>query len=119
MTSAFHRQLSLAERLLADGAEVRAYDPQAMEKVAARNSSLRLTKDEYEAANGAEAVIVATEWPQFKQLDWGTIFNSMARPLIIDTRNLLNPQQMIDLGFEYYSVGRSMDRRLAAASSGH
>lgn len=112
----FSPAVELVRRLLAEGADVRAYDPQAMEKVGPALPALRLAKDEYEAANAAEALIIATEWPQFKRLDWEKIFHSMARPLVFDTRNLLEPEQMTTLGFEYYSVGRTRQAKRAGTS---
>ncbi len=111
----FSPAVELARRLLAEGAELRAYDPQAMEKVAPVLPDLQLAKDEYAAVSAAEALIIATEWPQFKCLDWERIFRSMARPLIFDTRNLLDPDQMATLGFEYYSVGRTRQTRRTSA----
>jgi UDPglucose 6-dehydrogenase len=102
----FSPALDLVKRLLAEGAEVKAYDPEAMEKVEPVLPAVHLAKDEYAAAEGAEALIIATEWAQFRALDWEKIFRTMMRPLVFDTRNLLDPERMRALGFEYYSVGR-------------
>ncbi len=55
---------------------------------------------------GADAVLLVTEWPEFRELDWDRAARLMARPLILDGRNLLNPQRMRKLGFEYDSFGR-------------
>lgn len=110
----FSPALELARRLMAEGAAVRAFDPQAMEKAAAALPGLHLVKDEYEAAHAAEALIIATEWPQFEALDWEKISHSMLRPLVFDARNLLSPSAMEALGFEYYSVGRPGGRPSAA-----
>ncbi len=110
----FSPAMELVRRLLAEGAEVHAYDPQAMSKAGAVFPAVRLAKDEYHAAEGAEALVIATEWPQFKSLDWKVIFNGMARPLVLDARNLLQPAEMESLGFEYYSVGRASRRSNAA-----
>jgi UDPglucose 6-dehydrogenase len=63
----------------------------------------------YEAAKGAEALILATEWEQFRQLDWAVVRDSMNRPLILDGRNFLPVATMRSLGFEYYGVGRPVE----------
>ena len=60
----------------------------------------------YEAASGAEALIIATEWEEFRCLDWVRVRELMRRPLVLDGRNLLHPETMTALGFEYYDIGR-------------
>jgi UDPglucose 6-dehydrogenase len=60
----------------------------------------------YEVAQDSEALLIATEWKEFRDLDWNRIRESMGRPLIIDGRNLLSPKEMRALGFEYLSFGR-------------
>jgi UDPglucose 6-dehydrogenase len=102
----FAPAIDLIKRLIEEGASVCAHDPQAMEKVRAQFPQVDLAKDVYETAKDAEALIVATEWEEFKILDWERIRDAMARPLIFDARNLLKPAQMKALGFEYYSIGR-------------
>ena len=67
---------------------------------------MEFAKTAYDAADGAEALVIATEWEQFHNLDWNRIHGSMGRPLILDGRNLLSPSEMKSHGFEYYSVGR-------------
>ena len=59
-----------------------------------------------EAAKDAEALLIATEWPQFRQLNWERVRDVMARPLVLDARNLLSAPEMKARGFEYYSMGR-------------
>ena len=81
------------------------YDPQAMEKARKVFASIHYCADPYELAEGAEALIVATEWPEFKSLDWPCIGRLMQRPLVFDGRNLLDARAMETLGFEYYGVG--------------
>lgn len=102
----FAPAIDLVNQLLADGARVRVYDPEAMEKARAILSQVEFAASAYEAAEDAEAVVIATEWGQFRQLDWERIRQAMARPLVLDGRNLLSPAQMKTLGFEYFSVGR-------------
>jgi UDPglucose 6-dehydrogenase len=102
----FAPSLEIVRRLLAEGASVRAHDPQAMEKTQAVFPTVNYCKDAYELAAGADAVLLLTEWPQFRELDWQRIHGLMLRPLVLDGRNLLDPRKMRDLGFEYHSIGR-------------
>jgi UDPglucose 6-dehydrogenase len=98
--------IKLIERLTAEGSQVRAYDPKAMEKARAVLPGIQYCANAYEAARDADALVVATEWPEFAQMDWKRIGGLMARPLVLDGRNLLDPVAMRALGFEYYSLGR-------------
>jgi UDPglucose 6-dehydrogenase len=98
--------IEVIRRLLAEGAEVRATDPEAMERARAVFPNLSLTEDPYEVAKGADALLVLTEWEQFRRLDWKRVRKEMARPLVIDARNMLRPAEMKELGFEYMSFGR-------------
>jgi UDPglucose 6-dehydrogenase len=102
----FAPAIDLVNRLLQEGALIKAYDPEAMERSKAILPDIDYAESAYDAAAGAEALLIATEWDQFKKLDWNRIRDSMTRPLIIDGRNLLNPQEMTKLGFEYRSFGR-------------
>ncbi len=102
----FAPALDLIGRLLAEGARVQAYDPEAMSKASAVLPAVRYCRDAYEAAEQADALIIATEWPEFRKLDWTVIRDRMLRPLVLDGRNLLQPGTMKGLGFEYHSVGR-------------
>jgi UDPglucose 6-dehydrogenase len=92
--------------LLAEGASIRAFDPEAMKKAQPVLPQIQYGKTAYEAAEGAEALLIATEWEQFRKLDWDRIRDSMTRPLILDGRNLLTASEMKSRGFEYYSMGR-------------
>ena len=98
--------VEILERLLAEGTTVAAYDPLAMDEVRVKFPTVRYCRDAHEVSSGADAVLVLTAWPEFLQLDWGQILEVMARPLVIDGRNLLNPDRMKKLGFEYHSIGR-------------
>ena len=102
----FAPAIDLVNRLLQEGALIKAYDPEAMERAKAILPDIDYAESAYDAAAGAEALLIATEWEQFKKLDWNRIRESMTRPLIIDGRNLLSPQEMAKLGFEYRSFGR-------------
>jgi len=77
-----------------------------MEKARAALPQIECAKSAYDAAEGSEALVIATEWEEFRKLDWERVRNSMARPLILDGRNLLTPSEMKARGFEYRSFGR-------------
>jgi UDPglucose 6-dehydrogenase len=102
----FSPAIDAARRFLAEGANLHAYDPQAMEKTRKLLPEISFAKNPYELVNDADAAIIATEWEEFQRLDWKRVHNEMARPLVIDARNILNPAEMKSLGFEYYSFGR-------------
>ena len=102
----FAPAIDLINRLLNEGAKVCAYDPEAMERSREVLPDIEYAKSPEEVAKDSEAVLITTEWPQFKKLDWAKIRDTMARPLILDGRNLLVPSEMKKLGFEYRSIGR-------------
>ena len=102
----FSPAIDAARRFLAEGAKLHAYDPQAMEKTRKLLPEISFAKNPYELVHDADAAIIATEWDEFQRLDWKRVHNEMARPLVIDARNVLNPAEMKSLGFEYYSFGR-------------
>jgi UDPglucose 6-dehydrogenase len=102
----FAPSVEIIRKLLAEGAHVRACDPQAIEKTAAILPEVRYSSDPYEVARDADALLIVTEWEQFRHLDWERIRDAMARPLVIDGRNLFDPAAMEELGFEYDSFGR-------------
>ncbi len=102
----FAPAIELVRRLLGEGALVNAYDPAAMERARAIFPQITYSRDAYAVAQGADALLIVTEWDEFRALDWERIYDSMARPLVIDGRNLLEPARMSKLGFEYYSFGR-------------
>src|SRR5947208_10127016 len=110
----FAPSLEIIRRLLAEGAQVRAYDKEAMDRTSAILPHVRYSREPYEVADGADALLILTEWQEFRQLDWARISSTMGRPLVIDGRNLLNPGAMLDLGFEYY---RSEERRVGKECS--
>jgi UDPglucose 6-dehydrogenase len=102
----FAPALDLVAQLLAEKAQIAAYDPEAMDKARQVIPQIEYAKSPYDAAAGSEALVIATEWEEFRKLDWEKIRESMTRPLVLDARNLLKPRDMKALGFEYYSVGR-------------
>jgi len=98
--------LDLIALLQRAGAEVAAYDPVAMGNAAAVTIGVQFCTDAYAVAEGAEAVVLTTEWNEFKNLDLERMRESMRRPLLIDGRNLYDPEQLCRIGFDYVGVAR-------------
>ncbi len=98
--------LVLVGRLLAEGATVVAYDPVAMDKMRTVVPSIEYTASAEEAAKGADACILVTEWDEFLRLDWEHVRKTMNRPIVIDGRNALDDEKLTALGFIYDGVGR-------------
>src|SRR5438128_2030154 len=98
--------LDIARVLLAAGAHVRGYDPAAMERTRTLLPELDYMKDAYEVAAGADALVVVTEWNEFRHLDLRRLKTSMRTPVVIDGRNIYVPATMRSLGFTYRSIGR-------------
>jgi UDPglucose 6-dehydrogenase len=89
-----------------EGAIVKAYDPQAMENAREALNDVQLCGNPYEVAEGADGIVLATEWNEFKHLDFERIHKLMRTPIIMDGRNLWDPEHLRQLGFTYYGVGR-------------
>jgi UDPglucose 6-dehydrogenase len=98
--------IEVVRRLLGEGAKVRASDPVAIARASTVLAGVTFFEDPYDVARGAEALLLLTEWKEYRQLDWARVHNEMARPLVLDARNMLPPAQMRALGFEYHSFGR-------------
>ena len=99
--------LTIIARLLKAGAKVRAYDPAAMEQgKRAFGAKIAYAKSNYDALKGADALVVVTEWNEFREPDFGKIRKLLKAPIIFDGRNLYSPEHMKSLGFEYFSIGR-------------
>jgi UDPglucose 6-dehydrogenase len=101
--------IDLCQRLLKDGAKLRVYDPQAMEKAKAlipASDAVTYMPDMNSVAEGCDAIVIATEWPEFKKLDIEHARKSMSHPIMFDGRNLFDPQEMERAGFIYKSIGR-------------
>ena len=98
--------IELCQRLQKEGARLRVYDPQAMEKARPVLPEAEYVGDMNEVAEGCDALIIATEWPQFKQLDLERARKSLTHPIIFDGRNLFDVAEMERLGFLYKSIGR-------------
>ena len=98
--------LVLSARLNADGAEVSAYDPVAEEQAGTLMSSITLASSALDAASGADAVVLVTEWPEFVKLDWKLVAEAMSGTLVIDGRNALDPDAVRAAGLVYEGIGR-------------
>jgi UDPglucose 6-dehydrogenase len=98
--------IEVVRQLIAEGATVKAYDPKAMEKAASLLPEVKMTGRPEEVAEGADAVLILTEWNDFKSLPWPAMKKTMLSPLLFDGRNLLNPDEIRGLGFTYISIGR-------------
>ena len=97
----------LVQSLLQEGCQIAAYDPAATARAReVLNSSTEFVNDPYEAARDADALLILTEWEEFAALDLDRIFKQLKYPIVIDGRNLYDPDAMAARGFTYYSVGR-------------
>jgi UDPglucose 6-dehydrogenase len=105
--------LPIVQGLLDGGAQVRAFDPEAMPYCQPLFPAVTFCDNAYEAAEGADAVVIVTEWNQFRKLELDRLHRLLQRPLVIDLRNLYEPDKMAAAGFEYVSIGRP-DGRPAA-----
>jgi UDPglucose 6-dehydrogenase len=101
------KSLDVIADLLASGATVKAYDPIAMENTKSVFPHITYGANAYEVATGADALVIVTEWNEFKNLNFERISSLMERPLILDGRNLYDPERLRRLGFEYHSIGRA------------
>jgi len=109
--------LVLAARLQGEGAEVVAYDPVASERAGEMLGSVEMADSALEALDGVDAAVLVTEWGEFAELDWAEAAARMARPLLVDGRNFLDPVKLRALGFEYEGIGKSsVDAPTPAAS---
>ena len=88
------------------GAEIQGYDPAGMEQAKQYVPDIAYKKDLYAVAEGADALILATEWNQFRTINWERVKKLLRRPIVVDLRNIYNPQRMQASGFHYTSVGR-------------
>jgi UDPglucose 6-dehydrogenase len=99
--------IPLVEGLLSRGAEVRVHDPKAVETAQALfGDRVFYAPDPYAAVQGADALAIVTEWLVYRNPDFERLRVAMVRPLIVDGRNLYDPQRLKSLGFEYHGIGR-------------
>jgi UDPglucose 6-dehydrogenase len=99
--------IDIANMLMAQGASIKAYDPAAMENAGkAMSGPVKFCSDAYEVADGSDALLILTEWNQFRKLDLGRLKGLLKSPRIIDLRNIYDPANVKKFGFEYVCVGR-------------
>jgi UDPglucose 6-dehydrogenase len=112
--------LTLVHELLRRGARVRAYDPIAAvqaKRAFADVAGLSIAPSAQEVLSGADALLIATEWKEFRTPDFDSMRGALKTPLVFDGRNVYDPELMASLGFEYHSIGRPASRPVAAASA--
>ena len=98
----------LVQALLQEGSKITAYDPAAMERSQeVLGSAVTFAKSAYDAAHGADALLILTEWEEFANLDLARLRDELKYPIVVDGRNLYDPEVMAAQGFTYYSVGRA------------
>ena len=98
--------VNIIKRLQEEGVQIKAYDPQAMENARAILKDVRYCKSPYDVAEGSDALIIITEWDEFRNLDLTRIKTLLKQPVIVDGRNIFDPLEMSKLGFMYQGVGR-------------
>jgi UDPglucose 6-dehydrogenase len=106
--------VELIDRLLDAGATVRAYDPAARQAALTRyheNPAIQICARREETVAGADALLLVTEWNEFRSPDFGALRQALRQPVIFDGRNLYDPQQLETLGFTYYGIGRGLSDR--------
>ncbi|MDP7623711.1 MAG: UDP-glucose/GDP-mannose dehydrogenase family protein [Rhodospirillales bacterium] len=101
--------LEIVPALIEGGAEVSAFDPQGMDEAREMLDGVNWCESSYEALEGADVVTLVTEWNEFRALDLERVKASMSNPVMVDLRNIYNPEEMVDAGFEYYCIGRTVE----------
>jgi len=101
--------IDLVAEMLREGAQISVYDPKGMERAreVAEIKAARFCNTALEAVDGAEALIIATEWEEFASVDLAVVKEKMTTPIVFDGRNLFDPPTMAKMGFRYYSIGRN------------
>ncbi|MBD3278211.1 MAG: nucleotide sugar dehydrogenase [Candidatus Aegiribacteria sp.] len=101
--------LKVIEGLLEKGASISAYDPQAMENAAGvLGNSIRFASSVYDAVKNADALVLVTEWTEFREPDLPRVLDTMNDPVVFDGRNVFNPLKLRKMGFTYYGIGRNV-----------
>ena len=111
----FAPSIEIIRRLLAEGVVIQAYDPEATNTAKAVLPGVKFCQDPYQAAEGADAVILLTEWDEFESVDLSRLRSLVARPLIIDGRNALHRQDVESAGFQYICIGRNVQAPVEVA----
>jgi UDPglucose 6-dehydrogenase len=105
--------LTILSELMKDGATIRAYDPASMEESTKLLPGMVPCQDAYDVAEGADALIIMTEWNQFRNLDFERLKKCMRLPLLLDLRNTYDTDRVVGFGFRHVSVGRPTKDPLA------
>jgi UDPglucose 6-dehydrogenase len=108
--------ISIIQALQDGGAKIFAYDPEGMEASKALLDNVTYGASPYDIAEGAEALVVVTEWNQFRALDFQRLKASMAKPVLVDLRNVYKPEEVARHGFAYSSIGRGTSPMVAPVS---
>ena len=98
--------LDIIPNLQAEGANINAYDPEGMNEAKVLLNDVSWCEDAYKAMDRADAVAILTEWNEFRGLDLSRIKSLLRAPIVVDLRNIYNPEEMEDAGFAYFCVGR-------------
>ena len=112
----FAPALAIIRQLLSEGASIQAYDPQAMDKCRSELPEITYCSDLYQAAEGAEAILLLTEWSEFLTADWGRLSTLVERPVVLDGRNALRREEVTANGFQYLGIGAVSEGTLSASS---
>ncbi|OGX30915.1 MAG: UDP-glucose 6-dehydrogenase [Omnitrophica WOR_2 bacterium RIFCSPHIGHO2_02_FULL_46_37] len=99
--------LEIILQLQKEGAKIKAFDPRSMDKASRILTGVKFCKDVYETARGSDCLVITTEWNEFKEIDFPRLKRMMAQPIIVDARNIYEPQELKKLGFRYIGIGRS------------
>ncbi len=100
--------LDIIARLQAEGAKIKVYDPQALENAKKILKGVTFCSDVYTTAKAADCLVVLTEWEEFRQVDFVRLKNLMRQPMVFDGRNLYKNDNLVDLGYEYFGIGRGV-----------
>ena len=99
--------IDIIRKLISRGSKIKAFDPVAMENTKSElGENITYCTDIYETAEGADIVILMTEWNEFKEVDWERIKKDMTHPVVLDGRNIYDPAKLKALGFKYSGIGR-------------
>ena len=100
--------LIIVPKLVAGGADVYVFDPKGMNEAKEMLEGVYWCNDTYQAVEGADVVVILTEWNEFRALDLARVKEVMRKPVLVDLRNIYNPDEMSKAGFEYHCLGRNV-----------
>ncbi len=102
----FAPSIDIIAYLQNEGVKIKAYDPAAMSKAKECLKNVTYEKNMYDVCNGADALVILTDWNEFLELDWNKVKKKLIQPIVFDGRNMFQPKEMKKLGIDYYSIGR-------------